>query len=85
MLDTMWNWLVVVNTERHLRTRVQRIMERIAPGEGITLNILFLNPRLWGFQYPATMAMREEGIPMEGVCVAAGVPSLDGWMWPMTL
>ncbi|KAI8824957.1 uncharacterized protein EV422DRAFT_605412 [Fimicolochytrium jonesii] len=65
------------HTEQHLRDRVQSIIERIAPGEGITLNILFLNPRLWGFQYPAVQAMRREGIPMEGVCVAAGVPSPD--------
>ncbi|KAJ3148374.1 3-oxoacyl-[acyl-carrier-protein] synthase [Geranomyces michiganensis] len=65
------------HTEAHLRDRVQKIIDRIAPGEGITLNILFLNPRLWGFQYPAVGSMRREGIPMEGVCVAAGVPSLD--------
>ncbi|KAI8919392.1 fatty acid synthase [Powellomyces hirtus] len=65
------------HTEAHLRERVQKIIDRIAPGEGITLNILFLNPRLWGFQYPAVQSMRREGIPMEGVCVAAGVPSLD--------
>ncbi|KNC98227.1 phosphopantetheine-protein transferase domain [Spizellomyces punctatus DAOM BR117] len=65
------------HTEPYLRDRVQKIMEKIEPGEGITLNILFLNPRLWGFQYPAVQAMRREGIPMEGVCVAAGVPSLD--------
>ncbi|KAG5462635.1 MAG: hypothetical protein BJ554DRAFT_4304, partial [Olpidium bornovanus] len=65
------------HTEEYLRNRVKKIMDLVAPGEGITLNILFLNPRLWGFQYPAVKAMRKEGIPMEGVCVAAGVPSLD--------
>ncbi|KAJ3130628.1 3-oxoacyl-[acyl-carrier-protein] synthase, partial [Physocladia obscura] len=65
------------HTEGHLRSRVHQILDLVGPGEGITLNILFLNPRLWGFQYPATMAMRQEGIPMEGICVAAGVPSLD--------
>ncbi|RKO84453.1 hypothetical protein BDK51DRAFT_23017, partial [Blyttiomyces helicus] len=65
------------HSERHLRERVDKILESIAPGEGITLNILFLNPRLWGFQYPAVQSMRREGIPMEGVVVAAGVPSLD--------
>ncbi|KAI9088332.1 hypothetical protein DFS34DRAFT_701418 [Phlyctochytrium arcticum] len=65
------------HTEQYLRDRVKKIMDRIAPGEGITLNILFLNPRLWGIQYPAVQAMRREGIPMEGVCIAAGVPSMD--------
>ncbi|KAJ3195403.1 3-oxoacyl-[acyl-carrier-protein] synthase [Irineochytrium annulatum] len=65
------------HTEAYLRDRVNRILDLVGPGEGITLNILFLNPRLWGFQYPTVQAMRREGIPMEGVCVAAGVPSLD--------
>ncbi|KAI9352522.1 hypothetical protein DFJ73DRAFT_926469 [Zopfochytrium polystomum] len=65
------------HTEQYLRDTTQQILKNVGPGEGITLNILFLNPRLWGFQYPAVMAMRREGIPMEGICVAAGVPSLD--------
>ncbi|KAJ3214628.1 3-oxoacyl-[acyl-carrier-protein] synthase [Dinochytrium kinnereticum] len=65
------------HTEKYLRDRVNSILDLVGPGEGITLNILFLNPRLWGFQYPAVQAMRREGIPMEGICVAAGVPSLD--------
>ncbi|KAI8805920.1 hypothetical protein BJ742DRAFT_774644 [Cladochytrium replicatum] len=65
------------HTEDYLRNRVQQIMELVPPGEEITLNILFLNPRLWGFQYPAVQAMRREGIPMGGITVAAGVPSLD--------
>jgi enoyl reductase-like protein len=65
------------HTESILRDRVKKVMELISAGEGITLNILFLNARLWGFQYPAVQAMRKEGIPMEGVCIAAGVPSLE--------
>ncbi|KAJ3106179.1 3-oxoacyl-[acyl-carrier-protein] synthase [Phlyctochytrium bullatum] len=65
------------HTEQYLRERVKKVLDLVGPGEGITLNILFLNPRLWGFQYPATIAMRKEGIPMEGICIAAGVPSLD--------
>ncbi|KAJ1558895.1 beta subunit of fatty acid synthetase, partial [Nowakowskiella sp. JEL0078] len=65
------------HTEAYLRNRVSEIIKNVDPGEEITLNILFLNPRLWGFQYPAVQAMRREGIPMGGICIAAGVPSLD--------
>ncbi|KAK9670974.1 fatty acid synthase alpha subunit Lsd1 [Basidiobolus ranarum] len=61
----------------HLRQKVQSIMEMTKPGEGITINMLFLNPFQWGFQYPAVQAMRREGLPIEGICCAAGVPSLD--------
>lgn len=63
--------------EAALRKKVNMIMQKVDPGEGITLNILFLNARQWGFQYPLVQVMRREGYPMEGVCVAAGVPSLD--------
>ena len=63
--------------EKMLRSKVDEIMKQTRAGEGITLNILFLNVRQWGFQYPLIQVMRKEGLPMEGVCVAAGVPSLD--------
>jgi fatty acid synthase subunit alpha len=64
-------------TECMLRRRVKDILNRVAPGEGLTLNMLFLNVRQWGFQFPLIQKMRQEGLPMDGVCVAAGVPSLD--------
>eukprot|EP01135_Chromosphaera_perkinsii_P010233 Nk52_evm6s2062 gene=Nk52_evmTU6s2062 len=63
--------------EKALRSKVAEIMENVPAGEGITLNILFLNARQWGFQYPLVKKMRQEGIPIEGICVAAGVPSLE--------
>ncbi|KAK9765807.1 fatty acid synthase alpha subunit Lsd1 [Basidiobolus ranarum] len=61
----------------HLRAKVQSIMDMTKAGEGITVNMLFLNPFQWGFQYPTIQAMRREGLPIEGICCAAGVPSLD--------
>ncbi|KAJ1924023.1 fatty acid synthase alpha subunit Lsd1 [Tieghemiomyces parasiticus] len=63
--------------ERALRRRVADLMARMEPGLGITLNMLFLNARQWAFQFPLVQAMRREGLPIEGVCVAAGVPSLN--------
>lgn len=63
--------------EAVLRDKVNKIMNLTRAGEGITLNIIFLNVRQWGFQYPLIQVMRKEGLPMEGLCVAAGVPSLE--------
>ncbi|KAI7907575.1 fatty acid synthase [Cokeromyces recurvatus] len=63
--------------EDMLRDKVHKIMELTRAGEGITLNIIFLNVLQWGFQYPLIQVMRKEGLPMEGLCIAAGVPSLD--------
>ncbi|KAI9223673.1 hypothetical protein BC828DRAFT_410490 [Blastocladiella britannica] len=64
-------------TEQMLRDKVVDIMKRVEPGNAITINMMFLNPRQWAFQYPLVQALRREGYPVEGVCVAAGVPSPD--------
>lgn len=47
-------------TEDALRRRVDKIMTQTGEGEGITLNVLFLNARQWGFQYPLAIKMRNE-------------------------
>ncbi|KAJ1969223.1 fatty acid synthase alpha subunit Lsd1, partial [Dispira parvispora] len=62
--------------EKALRKGIHEIMEQIEPGLGITLNVIFINVRQWTFQFPLIQAMRREGLPIEGVCVGAGVPSL---------
>ena len=63
--------------EAAFRSRINKIMERISPGESITVNIMFLNAAQWGFQFPLVQAMRREGYPIDGVCIAAGVPSIE--------
>ncbi|TPX31149.1 hypothetical protein SmJEL517_g05464 [Synchytrium microbalum] len=60
-----------------LRLRTEQIMNMIKPGEGIGLNMLFLNSYQWGFQYPTVISMRQAGIPLDSVTIGAGVPSLD--------
>ncbi|KAG0090509.1 3-oxoacyl-[acyl-carrier-protein] synthase [Podila epicladia] len=63
--------------EEAVRTKVKKIMQLTTPGAGITLNTLFINVRQWGFQAPLVPKLRREGLPMEGFCCAAGVPSLE--------
>lgn len=47
-------------------------------GDGVVANLLFLNQRLWAFQHSSLMKMREEeGVPVEGITIAAGVPSAE--------
>ena len=60
-----------------LESKIKYIQERCKPGEGVSLNMLFLNQALWGIQFPHVQKMRKAGIPIEGVTVAAGVPSPD--------
>src|SRR5262249_40102088 len=64
-------------TEAMLEDKIERIVGSIAPGTGVTLNTLFLNPRLWNQQFPLAVRLRQQGVPMEGFTVAAGVPSLS--------
>ncbi|KAF9311477.1 3-oxoacyl-[acyl-carrier-protein] synthase [Podila horticola] len=63
--------------EEAVRSKVKKIMQLTTPGAGITLNTLFINVRQWGFQAPLVPKLRREGLPMEGFCCAAGVPSLE--------
>ncbi|KAF9438054.1 3-oxoacyl-[acyl-carrier-protein] synthase [Entomortierella beljakovae] len=63
--------------EAAIRSKVKKIMHLTTPGAGITLNTLFINVRQWGFQAPLVPKLRREGLPMEGFCCAAGVPSLE--------
>lgn len=63
--------------ESMLRDKINLIVSKIKPGHGISLNSLFINQRLWAFQFPLVQTMRKEGTPIEGFTVAAGVPSLE--------
>ncbi|KAG9315241.1 hypothetical protein JVU11DRAFT_4375 [Chiua virens] len=60
-----------------LRGKITEIQSKIPPGVGLTLNSLYINPRQFGFQFPLWQEMRREGLPIEGFCVAAGIPSTE--------
>ncbi|KAF8963371.1 hypothetical protein BDZ97DRAFT_2075857 [Flammula alnicola] len=60
-----------------LRSKVAEIQKLIPAGVGITLNALYINPRQFTFQFPLWQEMRKEGLPVEGFCVAAGIPTTE--------
>lgn len=60
-----------------LRAKVAEIQSKIPSGVGITLNALYINQRQFGFQFPLWQELRREGLPIEGFCVAAGIPSTE--------
>ena len=64
-------------SEAALRAKLDALIPRLRPGDTITLNVLYLNAHQWGFQYPLAVALRKQGYPIDGLCVAAGVPSAD--------
>ncbi|KAH8923738.1 hypothetical protein BT69DRAFT_1241845, partial [Atractiella rhizophila] len=60
-----------------LRKKVDDIVKMVKPGLAITLNSLYINPKQWAFQFPLWCQMKQEGLPVEGLCVAAGIPSTE--------
>ncbi|KAJ2739815.1 fatty acid synthase alpha subunit Lsd1 [Coemansia sp. Cherry 401B] len=66
-----------MHSERELADRIQVLAAAVAPGQGITLNCIYINPRQWEFQYPALLRMRNEGAPIAGLCIGGGVPSTE--------
>jgi enoyl reductase-like protein len=44
-------------------TKFAELQEAQDPGVGITLNTLYANPYLWGFQYPIVCELRKKGTP----------------------
>jgi fatty acid synthase subunit alpha len=63
--------------EPMFRAKVDALMSLLEPGNGISFNLMFLTPQLWRFQYPLVCDLARNGLPVDGVCVAAGVPSLE--------
>jgi len=59
------------------RAKVAELQKNISPGIGMTLNSLYINPRQSSFQLPLWQEMRPEWLPIEGFCVAAGIPTAD--------
>ncbi|ORX74997.1 hypothetical protein DL89DRAFT_320387 [Linderina pennispora] len=64
-------------TREALEAKVNSLMQYIRPGQGITLNGIYLNQRLWAFHYSEILRLRRAGFPIAGVCIGAGVPSLE--------
>jgi fatty acid synthase subunit beta len=54
-----------------------KIEKAIPPGRGITVNLIYVNPRAMGWQIPLLAQLRADGVPIEGLTIGAGVPSID--------
>ncbi|KAF7505865.1 hypothetical protein GJ744_012487 [Endocarpon pusillum] len=56
---------------------LNRIEKAIPPGRGITVNLIYVNPRAMGWQIPLLAQLRADGVPIEGLTIGAGVPSIE--------
>ncbi|KAJ2864638.1 fatty acid synthase alpha subunit Lsd1 [Coemansia aciculifera] len=64
-------------TEEDLERKIDNLVKLAKPGQGITLNCIYINQRMWSFQFPALLRLRAKGVPVAGLCIGGGVPSLD--------
>ncbi|PUU81782.1 fatty acid synthase beta subunit dehydratase [Tuber borchii] len=60
-----------------LTTALQKIEQNTIPGAGITVNLIYVNPRAMGWQIPLLQQLRSAGVPIEGLTIGAGVPSIE--------
>ncbi|KAJ5275799.1 hypothetical protein N7524_001952 [Penicillium chrysogenum] len=56
---------------------ITKIEKAIPPGRGITINLIYVNPRAMAWQIPLIGRLRAEGVPIEGLTIGAGVPSIE--------
>ena len=54
-----------------------KIEKNIPAGRGITVNLIYVNPRAMAWQIPLIAQLRADGVPIEGLTIGAGVPSIE--------
>ncbi|MCJ1317053.1 beta subunit of fatty acid synthetase [Xylographa vitiligo] len=54
-----------------------KIEKAIPAGRGITINLIYVNPRAMQWQIPLIGQLRADGVPIEGLTIGAGVPSIE--------
>jgi fatty acid synthase subunit beta len=54
-----------------------KIEKAIPAGRGITVNLIYVNPRAMQWQIPLIGQLRADGVPIEGLTIGAGVPSIE--------
>ncbi|XDG06758.1 hypothetical protein ABKA04_006373 [Annulohypoxylon sp. FPYF3050] len=56
---------------------LSKIEKAIPAGRGVTINLIYVNPRAMAWQIPLIGRLRAEGVPIEGLTIGAGVPSIE--------
>src|SRR5207302_1184742 len=60
-----------------LRTALYQLRDTMPAGRGITVNVIYINPRALAWQIPLLRSLRSEGVPITGLTIGGGVPSPD--------
>lgn len=63
--------------DKSMTEAINQIEKAIPAGRGITLNLIYVAPRAMAWQIPMIARLRAEGVPIEGLTIGAGVPSIE--------
>ncbi|KAH7138995.1 acyl transferase domain-containing protein [Dendryphion nanum] len=63
--------------EKTMTAAITKIEKAIPAGRGITINLIYVNPRAMAWQIPLIGKLRADGVPIEGLTIGAGVPSIE--------
>ncbi|WP_445162319.1 fatty acid synthase subunit beta domain-containing protein [Mycobacterium sp. Dal123C01] len=67
-------------TAEMLKQRLAELSGKLISGNGVVFNALYLDPYLWKLHFGGNklvLRLREEGYPLIGVTVSAGIPPLE--------
>jgi len=56
---------------------IMKIEKAIPAGRGICVNLIYVNPAAMSWQIPMLARLRASGVPIEGLTIGAGVPSIE--------
>ncbi|KAF7715220.1 PKS/NRPS-like protein biosynthetic cluster [Penicillium ucsense] len=60
-----------------LETAIYKLLDSVPAGRGVTCNMIYAAPHAVKWQVPLLAKLRAAGVPIEGLTIGAGVPSLD--------
>ncbi|TYZ68250.1 hypothetical protein PybrP1_005286 [[Pythium] brassicae (nom. inval.)] len=56
---------------------IHELVSKVQPGRGVAINMLYLNAKQWGFQFPMVLRLRKSGVPIESITIGAGIPTKE--------
>ncbi|OCL12674.1 putative fatty acid synthase beta subunit [Glonium stellatum] len=59
------------------RKAILNVVSSIPAGRGLTVNLIYVNPRAMAWQIPLLRQLIQEGVPIDGLTIGAGVPSVN--------
>lgn len=62
---------------KSMLAKIQTIQKQIPPGNGLSWNALFINPRHFPWQLSEWCSLRKQGYPLDAWTTAAGIPSTE--------